>query len=207
MIYNLGFIAQHEGDHREAIRLLRRSLALCQELGVPAEIARELLALAGSLEVVGDTDSAARLFGAADSFLQQSGALLDPDDLPEHDRNIAFVRAALGDERFDAAWAEGLAMALDEAAAYACGAADATLLHTPGIELARAPDTADGLTRREREVAHLIADGLSNREIAAALVVTERTVEGHVSNILSKLGFHSRTQISAWVTANARSGH
>ena len=67
-------------------------------------------------------------------------------------------------------------------------------------------DVADGLTRREREVAHLIADGLSNREIAAALVVTERTVEGHVSNILGKLGFHSRTQISAWVVANARLG-
>ena len=207
LLYNLGFIAQHEGDHRAAIRLLRRSLALCQELGVPAEIARELLALAGSLGVVGDPAGAARLFGAAESFLQQSGALLDPDDLPEHDRNIASVRAALGDERFDAAWAEGQAMALDEAAAYACGAADAALLPAPGIELARAPDAADGLTRREREVANLIADGLSNREIAAALVVTERTVEGHVSNILGKLGFHSRTQISAWVTANARSGH
>ena len=90
LLYNLGFIAQHTGDHREAIRLLRRSLALCQELGVPAEVARELLALAGSLGVVGDPAGAARLFGAADAFLQQSGALLDPDDLPEHERNIGY---------------------------------------------------------------------------------------------------------------------
>ena len=97
-------------------------------------------------------------------------------------------------------------MALDEAAAYACTAADAALSPVPGTGLAHVPDVADGLTRREREVAHLIADGLSNREIAAALVVTERTVEGHVSNILGKLGFHSRTQISAWVVANARLG-
>ncbi len=207
LLYNLGFIAQHTGDHHEAIRLLRRSLALCQELGVPAEVARELLALAGSLGVVGDPAGAARLFGAAESFLQQSGALLDPDDLPEHDRNIAFIRAALGGDRFEAAWAEGQAMALDEAAAYACSAADAALLPTPGTGLAHAPDAADGLTRREREVAHLIAQGLSNREIAAALVVTERTVEGHVSNILGKLDFRSRTQISAWVVVNARSGH
>lgn len=204
LLYNLGFIAQHTGDHREAIRLLRRSLSLCQELGVPAEVARELLALAGSLGVVGDTAGAARLFAAADACLKQSGALLDPDDLPEHERNIGFLRAALGSDRFDAAWAEGQAMALDEAAAFACTAADTALSPGPDPGIARGRDTYDGLTRREREVAQLIAEGLSNREIAAALVVTERTVEGHVSNILGKLGFHSRTQISAWVAAGTR---
>jgi predicted ATPase/DNA-binding CsgD family transcriptional regulator len=206
LLYNLGFIAQHTGDHREAIRLLRRSLALCHELGVPAEVARELLALAGSLGVVGDPAGAARLFAAADACLEQSGALLDPDDLPEHERNIGFLRTALGDARFDAAWAEGQAMALDEAAAYACTAANAVLTPALGTGLAHGRDFAGSLTRREREVAQLIADGLSNREIAAALIVTERTVEGHVSNILGKLGFHSRTQISAWVAANARLG-
>ncbi len=120
LLYNLGFIAQHEGDHREAMRLLRCSLELCRELGVPAEVARELLALAGSLGVMGDPAGAARLFGAADAFLQQSGALLDPDDLPEHERNLGLVRAALGDEQFDVTWAEGEAMALEEAAEYAC---------------------------------------------------------------------------------------
>jgi pimeloyl-ACP methyl ester carboxylesterase/DNA-binding CsgD family transcriptional regulator len=54
------------------------------------------------------------------------------------------------------------------------------------------------LTTRERQVAALLAQGKSNREIALALVVTERTVEGHVSNVLSKLGFRSRAQVSAW---------
>ncbi len=61
------------------------------------------------------------------------------------------------------------------------------------------PINPSGLTRREREVALLIAQGKSNREIADTLVITERTVEGHVSNILSKLGFRSRTQVSIWV--------
>jgi DNA-binding NarL/FixJ family response regulator len=56
-----------------------------------------------------------------------------------------------------------------------------------------------GLTRREREVAALIAQGKSNREIADSLVVSERTVESHVGNILFKLGFTSRAQVAAWV--------
>jgi DNA-binding NarL/FixJ family response regulator len=56
----------------------------------------------------------------------------------------------------------------------------------------------DGLTRREREIAALIAQGRINREIAEALVVGERTVETHISNILSKLGFTSRRQITVW---------
>ncbi len=59
---------------------------------------------------------------------------------------------------------------------------------------------ADGLTNRERSVATLIGQGLSNRAVAEALVVSERTVETHVSNILAKLRFNSRVQIAAWVT-------
>ncbi|MDQ2904616.1 MAG: AAA family ATPase [Chloroflexota bacterium] len=56
----------------------------------------------------------------------------------------------------------------------------------------------DGLTEREREVAALLAQGKSNREIGDLLVVTSRTVETHVSNILSKLGLTSRAQIALW---------
>ena len=55
-----------------------------------------------------------------------------------------------------------------------------------------------GLTPRERQVAALVAQGKSNREIAEELVLSERTVENHVGNILSKLGFGSRAQIAAW---------
>ncbi|HEX9442400.1 MAG TPA: LuxR C-terminal-related transcriptional regulator, partial [Roseiflexaceae bacterium] len=55
-----------------------------------------------------------------------------------------------------------------------------------------------GLTERERQVAVLIAHGKSNRDIGDELVVSERTVEKHVENILSKLSFTSRAQIAAW---------
>jgi DNA-binding CsgD family transcriptional regulator len=68
----------------------------------------------------------------------------------------------------------------------------------PSSSLQVAKQTFGGLTRREREVAALIAQGKSNRDIAGALFLSERTVEGHAGNILAKLGFASRAQIAAW---------
>jgi DNA-binding NarL/FixJ family response regulator len=60
----------------------------------------------------------------------------------------------------------------------------------------------DPLSGREREVAALVAQGMSNRDIAAELVLSERTAANHVQHILTKLGFANRSQIAAWVTAN-----
>jgi non-specific serine/threonine protein kinase len=59
---------------------------------------------------------------------------------------------------------------------------------------------ASGLTAREFEVAQLVARGLTNKQIAATLVISQRTAEGHVEHVLTKLGFTSRAQIAAWVT-------
>ncbi len=65
------------------------------------------------------------------------------------------------------------------------------------------------LTRRELEIADLVAEGLSNPEIAARLFISVRTAQGHVENILRKLGFNSRTRIASWVTERrlAQSAH
>jgi non-specific serine/threonine protein kinase len=65
--------------------------------------------------------------------------------------------------------------------------------------IAVTPVTANGpLTRREAEVAQLVGRGLSNREIASALVVSVRTAEAHVTNVLNKLGLRSRAQLAVW---------
>lgn len=63
----------------------------------------------------------------------------------------------------------------------------------------RGPDAHNPLTRREREVAELIAQGLSNKDIAMALVIAQRTAETHVEHILTKLGFSSRAQVASWI--------
>ena len=62
------------------------------------------------------------------------------------------------------------------------------------------------LTRRQLDIARLVADDLSNRQIAARLFVSERTVETHITNILNKLGLRSRTQISRWMADLNRPG-
>ncbi|MFE7647932.1 LuxR C-terminal-related transcriptional regulator [Streptomyces phaeoluteigriseus] len=80
------------------------------------------------------------------------------------------------------------------------GAAPALLPHPPPPSPAAPPD-AVRLTRREAQVAELVAEGLANQQIADRLVIARRTAEGHVERILSKLGFSNRSQIAAWVTA------
>ncbi|WP_147123861.1 helix-turn-helix transcriptional regulator, partial [Nocardia neocaledoniensis] len=98
--------------------------------------------------------------------------------------------AALGPREYAAAFARGRAMPLVEA-----------------VALALAPTTPPGtapLTPREYEVATLVADGLTNKEIAAKLVIAPRTVDTHVGNILTKLGSANRAQIAAWVVTRSR---
>jgi DNA-binding NarL/FixJ family response regulator len=71
---------------------------------------------------------------------------------------------------------------------------------SPGEELGDGDgERSPPLTRRETEVARLVGRGLSNKDIAAALVISQRTAEGHVEHILTKLGFGSRAQIAVWI--------
>jgi DNA-binding CsgD family transcriptional regulator len=71
-------------------------------------------------------------------------------------------------------------------------------------ELPRRRVRSERLTPRELEVARLVAEGLTNRQVAVRLGITERTAETHVDHILTKLGFAGRAQIAAWVASAAR---
>ncbi|PNG22913.1 helix-turn-helix transcriptional regulator [Streptomyces cahuitamycinicus] len=107
---------------------------------------------------------------------------------------------ALGREAFERAHRRGGALGLPELAGHALQEPG----RPPGAEAAAPPpheDTTVRLTRRETEVARLVAEGLANQQIADRLVIARRTAEGHVERILGKLGFSNRSQIAAWMTA------
>ena len=99
---------------------------------------------------------------------------------------------ALGEFAATAAWTDGLVLSIDDALAEAADT---------GLPLGRARPDA-GLTRREREVASLVSQGLSNRAIAEVLVISERTAETHLERIFTKLDLHSRVQLAAWLLTN-----
>jgi DNA-binding NarL/FixJ family response regulator len=102
----------------------------------------------------------------------------------------------------------------DEAEALATVAAStaaalgmAPLLDETRALLADLLEGAGPLTKRESEIATLVAQGLTNRQIAAAAHISERTAESHVQHILRKLGYTTRSQIAAWVAGSARHAH
>jgi non-specific serine/threonine protein kinase len=109
---------------------------------------------------------------------------------------VAAARARLDGPAWAAAWAAGREMPLEQAVADALAAGEPPV--APSVAPASVQLT-DPLTRREREVARLVAQGLTDRQIAEALVITEGTVGVHLANIFGKLDLHSRAQLATWV--------
>src|SRR6478672_9489323 len=160
------------------------------------------MGMAMSVEVVAWAESeagrpteAARLLGAVQAALGSIGASLFGHLHEDHDRCLARTREAMGDAAFRRAYDEGSTLRFDEAVALAVGR------RTPAPTATDAHGDEVRLTRRESEIAVLVAEGLTNREIAERLVMARRTAEGHVSHILGKLSLTSRTQLAAWVAA------
>jgi DNA-binding CsgD family transcriptional regulator/tetratricopeptide (TPR) repeat protein len=187
----LGMIALHQGEHEAAARFLRESLTLSREMGYQewsAICLEGLAAVAGAKEEAG---RAARLYGAAEALRETMGAPLPPVERSDYDRKVTVVRAQLGEAAFAAAWGEGKAMTPEEAVEYALSEEELTAPAAPG------PEQPASLTRREKEVAALVARGLTNRRIAQELMISEYTVESHVASILKKLNLRSREQVAA----------
>ena len=198
---NLAVAAFRQGDYDRAAALLEESLIVLRELGEKQFITRSLEYLAAVASMQGDLERAARLFGAGEALREAAGASVLPFYHADYERGVAAARAGLDERSFAAAWERGRAMTLEEAIEYALGAQEPS--PPPSVPVPReargGSESTENLTRREEEVAVLVARGLSNRRIAEELTVSEHTVATHVRNILKKLGLDSRMRIAAWM--------
>ena len=187
-----GNLEQARAFYREALRIAQRiddrvaQYALLDGLGCVA---------AGS----GQGRVAAQLIGAAETVRMQAGASLIPILAPLIAQAEALAVGALGASKFDAEMKAGKRLSRDQAIRLALG--------EPAP--APAPTDANGegialLGKREADVARLVAEGLSNKQIGTRLFISERTVDSHVRSVLNKLGFNSRAQIAGWMASSNR---
>jgi tetratricopeptide (TPR) repeat protein len=117
----LGHLERDEGNYARAGALYRESLLLRREFGAPLALAQSLEDLAGLASRQQQHERAIRLLGATEAFSETLGARLPVAVREEYERTVAEGRATLGEPAFEAAWAEGRAMSLDQAVAYALG--------------------------------------------------------------------------------------
>ncbi len=202
--FNLGLAEYLAGSRDAAEALFAESLDLASRTGMKANMAYALLGLAMAGHAEAGQDRSARLHGAADQALADLGHAIEPLEARLADLDRQRLRAAMGAEAFDAEYATG--RALDPARAahealHGMQAGGATphagaLVSEPGTAASSA--AASALTPRELDVLRLVAQGLSNAEIARRLVLSDHTVHRHLANILRKLDLSSRAAAAAW---------
>ncbi|TMB47989.1 MAG: tetratricopeptide repeat protein [Chloroflexi bacterium] len=223
----LGVLAVERGQHAEALELLTQCVASRRRAGDQASLARCLESLANAQLGLGDLDGAAsswseslsmfselsdpfgtiwclgglalvaakhgddertvRLASVADRMSREWSLSTGSFRLDQLADVIEQARSKLGARRGDAAWNDGQAMSTTRALEYARGEETSAQLADAGL-----------LTRRELEVVALVAAGLTNKQIAERLFLSERTAEGHVERIRNKLGVRSRTDVATW---------
>src|SRR5438270_6143560 len=196
MLRNLAIVALLEGDLGAATARLRDALHVARQIDDRFTEYYLLSGYAYHAAGSGQPRRAAQLFGAAAGVAASAGA----DDRGPHAPLLAEAREsatrALGSAKFGAEFEAGKRLTRQAAMRLALGESD-------DHEIATAHGSETGpLARREVEVAQLVAEGLSNKQVAARLLISERTVATHVGHILDKLGFKSRAQIAGWISSD-----
>ncbi|WP_241031376.1 ATP-binding protein [Rhodococcus koreensis] len=193
-LWILGMLVAQQGDPVRATTLLEQGLQLTRVVDDPLTSAWCLEALAWIAAGDQRAQRAAILLGSAESLGKKVGGrtAIVPNLLLYHEECERRTRRVLGDRAFQSAYAQGEAFGYEEALAYALDE------QFPTASPASTSDSTT-LTKRELEVATLVAQGLTNRAIATKLVISQRTAQGHVEHVLAKLGFTSRAQIAAWM--------
>jgi predicted ATPase/DNA-binding NarL/FixJ family response regulator len=188
-------VANAQGDVERASRYVMDSVAIIRAVRDKAVLSAWLQALAELQLARRQAASAIRVLAAANGLFESTGASLQPAARTYRDRLLAAGRAALSEQEYQQAQTSGRALNMNEAIEAACSAA-ASLV--PILNTSSSPERLGqpdrfGLTPRELDVLQLIAEGLSDREIAERLYISHRTVMRHVTGILTKLDVGSRT--------------
>lgn len=194
-LHNLGHTCLHLGEVERAHALFSESIAAqLAQRNTPGG-AECLIGFAAMAVVCGLPAAGARLLAAAAAIGGERVTTSWAATRMEYEQYLALVRASLTETELQTEQTAGRALSLEQAVEYA--------RKLPLKAAARGSrKKSDELTAREREVAALIAQGKSNGEIADGLIVSKRTVETHIANILSKLGFTKRAQIVRWAIEN-----
>jgi predicted ATPase/DNA-binding CsgD family transcriptional regulator len=190
MLMNLGSARLNGGDLDGAKALFMEALRIARQIDDRVAQIYLVGVMGCHAAMAGEPRLAAQLVGATETLRAEMGANVNVFLGPTLEQATKATTAALGSARFDAEVKAGAGYSREEAIRIALGEpASAT-----------ADDGASGLLgRREEDVARLVANGLSNKQIGARLFISERTVESHVRSILNKLGFNSRAQIAGWM--------
>jgi len=187
----LGQLSAVEGDAAAAQACYEESLAVAREMGFKRVIPAGLEGLAVVVATQGEPVWAARLWGAAEALRETIGAPLPPVYRTEYEHAVAAAGTHLGERAFTTAWAEGRTMTPEQVLAML--EQPSTPEPVPTAKPSPPPIYPNDLTEREVEVLRLLAQGLTNAQLAEQLILSPYTVHAHVRSIFSKLGVTSRS--------------
>jgi predicted ATPase/DNA-binding CsgD family transcriptional regulator/predicted negative regulator of RcsB-dependent stress response len=187
----LGRVALSEHQYQQAAIHYKESVGLCQELGEKEGVALALEGLAGILAALGQARIAARLLGTAETLRDTTDVALSPLDRAFNERTFASIRARLAEHVFQTERNQGRALTQEQALALLEPLAP-TMQSTPMFTPIPSQPYPNELTAREVEVLRLVAQGLSDSAVAERLVISPRTVQGHVRSIFNKIQVNSR---------------
>jgi DNA-binding CsgD family transcriptional regulator len=207
LLYDEARAAVEEGRPGQAQSLLGEGLHHFVALGDTRNIALCLDVGAVVATVCGELFRAIRLWGAADALRTSAGMPLPPADRSHDEQYQVMVRERVDEAGFTISWAEGQAMTLEQAIAYTLEPTKTPNIMPPPFVpllnvLATVVGSPGGLTPRETEVLCLLARGLTYAQIAAALSISTRTVNRHLTTIYTKLDLNSRHAATAWAIAH-----
>jgi DNA-binding CsgD family transcriptional regulator len=188
----LAQVAAAEGDNTRSQALYEQGIGVARKAADKWTVLYGLEGLAATVAAQGNHVWAAHLWGAAEARREAMGTPLPPIERVPYHQAVASSQTQLGEQAFATAWAEGRTMTPEQVLT-AQGPATIKIEPASAPPAKRLPSYPDGLTPREIEVLRLVAQGLTNEQVAQQLVISPRTVDTHLTSIYSKIGVSSRS--------------